>query len=208
MRPIVHAAADLLLGAACPGCGAPGFGLCHGCLAALDGPPRVVLRGLPVPLYAASTYRPLLAHVIPRYKDDGALHLDRALGRLLSRAIAAHDPAPGTVVVPVPSRPGAVRARGYDHALRVARAAARASGLRAEPLLRRVSAGADQEGLTRAERAANLSWSMRAAGSGASVLVVDDVVTTGASLREAIRSLMAGGITVLGAAVVADADNR
>ena len=161
-----------------------------------------------MPLYAASAYRPILAHVIPRYKDDGALHLDRVLGRLLARAIAAHDPGPGTVVVPVPSRPGAVRARGYDHALRVARAAARASGLRAEALLRRVSAGADQEGLTRAERAANLSWAMRAAGGGAPVLVVDDVVTTGASLGEAIRSLKAGGITVLGAAVVADADYR
>ncbi|MHA6525172.1 ComF family protein [Tessaracoccus sp. G1721] len=206
MRPILHAAADLLLGAACPGCGAPGFGLCDACQAALDAPPRVVQGRLPVPLYAACAYRPLLAHVIPRYKDDGALHLDKVLGGLLARAIAAHDPSPDTVLVPVPSRPGAVRARGYDHAYRLARAAARESGLRAERRLRRLSAGADQEGLTRAERAANLSGSMRAVGSSAPVLVVDDVVTTGASLGEAVRSLRAGGVTVLGAAVVADAD--
>lgn len=208
MRLFLHAAADLLLGATCPGCAAPGFGLCAACLGALDVPVRAVRRHLGVPLFAAGAYRPILAHVVPRYKDDGALHLDRVLGLLLARAVAAHHPAPGSVLVPVPSRPGAVRARGYDHGHRLARVAAGAQGLRVERLVRRRVDGADQEGLSRRERAANLAGSMQATFSPAPVIVVDDVVTTGASLSETVRSLTAVGVAVLGAAVVADADYR
>lgn len=204
----LHTAADLLLGASCPGCGAAWFGVCAECRKALDLPVRPVHRGLPVPLYAASPYRPILARVVPRYKDDGALHLDRVLGGLLTRAITALDPQPGTIVVPVPSRPAAIRARGYDHAYRLARIAAREMGLTAQRVARRLPSGSDQEGLTRQERAENLFSSMRARPMNARALVVDDVVTTGASLRETIECLRVAGVHVLGAAVVADADYR
>ena len=74
--------------------------------------------------------------------------------------------------------------------------------------MRRRVDGADQEGLSRRERAANLAGSMQATFSPAPVIVVDDVVTTGASLSETVRSLTAVGVAVLGAAVVADADYR
>lgn len=205
---MIDAAADLLLGATCPGCSTPGWGLCGLCLAALSVPVRWVHRGLDVPLSAACPYRPVLAHVVPRYKDDGALHLDRMLGRLLARAVSVHDPPPEAILVPVPSRPAAVRARGYDHAHRLAVAAAGRLGLRAVRVLRRSPDGADQEGLGRAQRAKNLAHSMRARPTVAPVILVDDVVTTGASLGESLRRLTAVGVQVLGAAVVADADYR
>ncbi|MHA6509374.1 ComF family protein [Tessaracoccus sp. Y1736] len=208
MTSLLHTAADLFLGASCPGCGGAWFGLCAECRTALEIPVRLVHRDLPVPLYAACPYRPILAHVVPRYKDDGALHLDRVLGHLLARAVRAVDPEPGTVVVPVPSMSSSTRARGYDHAYRLARIAAREMGLPAKRVARRLASGSDQEGLTRQERAENLHSSMEARPMNGSALVVDDVVTTGASLRETIRCLRAAGVPVVGAAVVADADYR
>lgn len=125
---------------------------------------------------------------------------------------------PGPVLlVPVPSAARAVRARGFDAGLALARAAAsRLPGARAGPLLTSTRRVADQSGLGAAERRENLAgafrvgwarpWSPglpRAAADGVRVVVVDDVVTSGASLTEAVRALQAGGVPVLGAATVA-----
>lgn len=206
MRAFIDAAADLLLGASCPGCSRPGWGLCAGCRALLDAPPELIERGLPVPLVAACQYRPILEHVIPRYKDDGALHLAGALGDLLARAVVGLAPPAGSLLVPVPSRPAAVRARGFDHARRVADHAGRATGHRCRPLLSRRHPGADQQGLGRDQRARNLTGSMTSARAGRPVVIVDDVATSGASLREAYRALEAGGNEVVGAAVIAQAE--
>lgn len=181
--------------------------MCPTCRSTLEVAPRLVERGLGIPVVAAANYRPVLAHVIPRYKDDGALHLDRFLGRLLSGAVAALDPPRDAVLVPLPSLPAAVRARGFDHARRLASVAAAATGLKTGRLLRRTVRGSDQEGLTKAQRQANLAQSMRATGTNSPVVVVDDVVTTGSSLREAVRALRAADVPVLGAALVAEADN-
>lgn len=208
VRELLDAAADLLLGASCPGCSRAGWGLCGHCAEALTLPVRMLDRGLPVPLYAACPYRPLLQRVIPSFKDDGALHLTRPLGRLLARAVVAHEPPPGTRLVPMPSLPAAVRGRGFDHAAALCAQAARETGFTmARRVLRRSGRGQDQRGLDRAARHANLAGSMWARNPGAPVLLIDDVATTGASLREALRALRAAGVVVVGAAVLADADN-
>lgn len=207
MHPLLHAAADLLLGSTCPGCGTPGWGLCGACAAELTPSVRPVRCDAPVPVLATCPYRPILEHVIPRYKDDGALHLDRVLGALLASSVEALRPGTDAVLVPLPSLPSAVRRRGFDHARRVAVVAARATGLRVEPLLRRSRAGADQRELGRAGRLHNLRGAMTARPTPRPVVVVDDVVTTGASLREACRALSAAGAVVVGVAVVADAHN-
>lgn len=206
MRIFLDAAADLLLGASCPGCGAPGWGVCPGCRSELDRPVRTLTRGLPFPVVAACPYRPVLAQVLPRYKDDGALHLEGVLGLLLGRGVAALSPPADAVVVPVPSRPAAVRRRGYDHANRLAVVAARRVGITTARLLTRAGTGTDQAGLGRLDRSANLAGSMRAMPCGRPVVIVDDITTTGASLREAARALAAAGVRLIGAAVVADAD--
>lgn len=202
----LHAAADLLLGAACPGCRQPGWGLCDGCRAELEAPPELIDRGLDIPVVAACQYRPVLEHVIPRYKDDGALHLGAVLGDVLSLAVQALAPPQDAVLVPVPSRPAAVRQRGFDHGHRLAARAARRCGLRARRLLSRKAAGEDQLGLGRAQRSRNLEHSMRSDQASTPVIVIDDVATSGASLREAVRALRAAQVTVLGGAVVAQAE--
>ena len=137
----------------------------------------------------------------------------------------------GPVLVPVPSRRATVRQRGHDPLLRMANVAATAAALvasgaataattaRAEPLpvvplLRHRRRVADQAGLGAAERAANLAGALEvhprrlADARGRTVVVVDDVLTTGATLAEATRALTAAGAHVVGAAVVAATTRR
>jgi hypothetical protein len=110
------------------------------------------------------------------------------------------------VLVPVPSSRQAVRERGQDHARRLSAAAARAlPGVASRPVLVPARRTADQSGLDVAQRAANLQG--RAARTErdwtACGRVVDDVVTSGATLAEATRALREAGADVRGCAVVA-----
>lgn len=205
---IIDALADLLLGAQCPGCDEARWGFCPSCWDALDQPPSLAPRLDGLPIVAANDYRPILSSGIPRYKDDGALHLERALAIRLAVAVAALGPPGDAILVPVPSRPAAVRSRGFDHGARLAGRAARLLGLGSRRVLRRTRRGADQQGLGAGARAANTSGTMRAGHVPGPVVIVDDIVTTGASLAEANRALLAAGCRVLGAAVIADADGN
>jgi hypothetical protein len=106
------------------------------------------------------------------------------------------------LLVPVPSARGAVRARGHDPARRIALAAAgalRRSGVpaRVAAVLRQRRAVADQSGLGSRQRLENLAGALQVAAGGAGLLgdgpvvLVDDLITTGASLTEAARAVTA-----------------
>src|SRR5207302_10833979 len=119
--------------------------------------------------------------------------------------------SPGPVLVPVPSARATVRRRGGDHVLRLARAAASPLGARVVSPLRITRAVRDSAGLGASERFANLGGAMSAAAPAApetAVVVVDDIVTSGATLAEAVRALRASGWLVTGAAVVAATPRR
>ncbi len=199
---------DLVLPSACACCDLPGADLCPDCTADLAAAP--VARPLPGLLavcagpYADPARSALLAH-----KERGRLRLARPLGGALAAAVTALHPPSGVVLVPVPSTRSAVRARGHDHALRLARAAAAslgATGVPAtvRPLLVHVRRTRDQAGLSAAERAENLEGALACRRPPSGVLVVvDDVLTTGATVLEAARALRAAGGDLLGAAAVA-----
>ena len=167
--------------------------------------------GLP-PTAAALAYERVIRALLLAHKEHGRLALVRPLGGLLAGAVCLVAP-PGSapfLLVPVPSAPQAVRARGHDHARRLAARAARTLRgeqwpVRALPLLSLTRTVADQAGLSTTERAANLAGALVARRMlvGHRVIVVDDVVTTGATLIEAARALRAAGADVQGAAVVA-----
>jgi len=122
---------------------------------------------------------------------------------LVARALA--DAEAVEALVPVPASRSALRRRGYA----VVELVARRAGLPVRPLLRAARAVSDQRGLDREERRRNVAGSLRARPSaGLRVLVMDDVVTTGATLEEAERALRAAGARVVGAATAAATPRR
>ncbi|MES9524645.1 ComF family protein [Streptomyces capoamus] len=213
---------DLVLPADCAGCDAPRTALCARCRAMLDAAvPRRVRpvpepAGLPV-VHAVSPYAAEVRALLLAHKERGALLLAGVLGRALAGAVRAGLGGPGggagpvdgpgrgpVLLVPVPSARWAVRARGHDPVRRMALAAAgelRRTGTpaRVTAVLRQRRAVADQAGLDARQRLANLAGALevrpgggRLLGAGR-VVLVDDLMTTGASLAEAARALREAG---------------
>ncbi len=175
--------------------------------------------------FAGGTYDDdLLRAMILAHKEHGTFSLAEPLGQVLAGAAScATDRSSLSVLVPVPSRPVAVRARGHDPVLRFVRTAARhlrGSGHRVQvaQVLEQRAPVHDQAGLTAGQRAANLAGSMsvrapaRAAlsrsGLPLSLVVCDDVLTTGATAREAQRALEETGLPVRAVATVAATRKR
>lgn len=218
---LLDSARDLLLGSACVGCAVPGRVLCPVCEATL---PRGGHAAWPSPSppglarpYAAGAYDGLLKALVNAHKEHAVHALAVPLGRVLAdviRDLVAAGPLTGPVLlVPVPSRRAVVRRRGHDPLLRVSRRAAvrlRRTGTDARVSRLLVPAGRvrDQALLDASARAANLSGSLAGRASRpedrrAVVVVVDDVLTTGSTAREAQRALEETGLVVAGVAVVA-----
>jgi predicted amidophosphoribosyltransferase len=149
---------------------------------------------------AAGRYEGALRDAVLAYKERGRRDLGVPLASLLGAAVRAHD-LPGAVLVPIPSSAGARRARGGDHVLRLSR---RVGGCTSA--LRLIRAVQDSAGLDAAARAENLAGAFAARPPrlpGAAALLVDDIITTGATLGDATRALTHSGWLVAGAAVVA-----
>jgi len=209
VRSAVTDAAALALPERCAGCLGPGSLVCAECLRALaPAPLRVVLgnaQGDELDVWAGVSFAGPAASVLRTMKRDARPRLARYLAPALAAALRevshAGSAEPGSLVaVPIPSSRKSLRVRGF----RVVDAVARRAGVQPVSLLVLRRAAADQRGLGRAERLENLRGGMRARrASGLRVVIVDDVVTTGATLLEAARALRAAGAVVVGAATIA-----
>jgi predicted amidophosphoribosyltransferase len=201
---------DLVLPRQCLGCGAAFGPLCPRCL-----PVDPILRPDSWTCASAVYDGPVRAALIA-YKERGRRDLVRPLAALLERAVLASagpgGSRPGRVVlVPVPSARSVAAARGGDHMLRLARHVAAATRLRpARDALMLTRSVRDSAGLGPDERRTNLAGALaaRPAPAGLAALVVDDIVTTGATLREARRALETAGWPVAGCAVIAATPRR
>ncbi len=222
----LSACADVVLGVACVGCDRPGRSLCRACAGDLvDGPPfptapKPCPDGLP-PVWASTEYAGVARAALLAHKEHGLLSLARPLGAALARAVigllasADAELCEPVRLVPVPSRRRVVRERGHDPLQRITARAGRVlrrSGVpavRASPLSV-VRVVIDQSGLGAAERGENMrgAFTCRTGIAGCPSIIVDDIITTGATAVEAVRAVSAEGGIVLGVAVVAATRRR
>lgn len=147
----------------------------------------------------ASAFGPfdgVLRDAVHALKFEEDANLGRALGRLVARAAERLPVAKVDAVVPVPLSFGRLVERGYNQSAILARVVAAAIG---KPLeldwLVRTRGSAEQSGSTRAQRRSNVrgAFAARETVRGRRILLVDDVLTSGATLRACVEALRAKG---------------
>lgn len=217
---------DLVLPLACGGCGAPSTRWCDECAGQLDvGPdaPRLISPRVDpgVPVFALGRYAGARRRAIVAVKERGRTDLIGPLALALAAGVHRLSRwgllAAPVIVVPAPTRRSAARRRGGDPVARIATVAlARQSGAAVLPALRMTALARDSVGLDSAARERNVAGRVRLrrscrgrlpdpAGSTGEVLLVDDIITTGATMAESVRVLSAGGVRVAGVLVIAAA---
>jgi competence protein ComFC len=210
---------DLALPATCVGCGREGDPICRACrpaLAVRDQAPAGIAIGLPSdvpePLLQLDWCAPfggLVRRALHELKYAGEQRLAEPLGAAIAERWR-RTAAGGDLIVHVPVRGDRARERGYDQAETLARVAARELGLPHLAALERGRATVAQFQLGRDRRAANVAGAFRPAGPGMGraiagrwVVLVDDVVTTGATLAACADELLASGAIGVSAVTVA-----
>ena len=157
---------------------------------------------------AAARYDGVVREALHAFKFRGQRALAVPLGALLVEATRAGLPRGATLLVPVPLHPRRERERGFNQAALLARRVGRAWGcaVREDVLVRTVATRSQTE-LDAAARRANVRDAFRARRpalvEGRHVVLVDDVLTTGATLSECARCLRAAGAASVGALTVA-----
>lgn len=210
---------ELVLPCRCVCCGGVHGPVCASCAATV---PVVAVRrdpsprppGLP-PVWASTAYAGAARSTLLAYKEGRVIACGGWLATLLAAAVGAAIGAAGVRgpvdLVPVPATRAARRSRGFDHTELLAHRAARllrrrGFSVRVVRVLRHRRSVTDQHVLDREGRSANLSGALVArvrGGRARPAIVIDDIVTSGATAGEAARALRAAGVDVVAVAAVA-----
>jgi predicted amidophosphoribosyltransferase len=208
---------DLILPRECGGCGAPSTRWCDACAVELSVPaerPHVVNPRIDpqVPVFALGRYAGARRRAILALKEHGRGDLvgplSRALALGLHRLLMWGMVETPLTIVPAPTRRSAARRRGGDPVSRLARAAvAGHPDVTVLQALRMKALARDSVGLGTSARERNIAGRvlLRGARPRTEVVIVDDIVTTGATARESVRTLHAAGVRVAAVLAIAAA---
>jgi predicted amidophosphoribosyltransferase len=209
---------DALFANHCVLCNRLGASCCEKCLEGLDFRSRKVQRysldGKSIEGLSAIDFNPRVAALVHAFKDQ---HRSALAGQFADFVVPLVAQTLGTTeaadvaevhLVAVPSSASSMKARGFSPGAEIAKAVVKASCLPAKParlrhsshLVWRQTDAVDQASLGQEQRKLNLQLSMVASPKafGKAVIMVDDIVTTGASLFETARALEVAGAKVLG----------
>jgi len=191
----------------CPLCGSPAvcaFGLCADCESRMPKRPQSRAVFGVARVEAALLYGEPAVSLMHRFKYENC----RYLAALFARFMVEVDVFPKeAVLVPVPLHKERRKARGFSQTEELCRELSRLTGRRVEALLTRERDTPPQTGLTFSERQANLSGAFSAkSAKGVFAILVDDVVTTGATLAECAGTLQAAGAAKVFALCACSAD--
>ncbi|MGH3725181.1 MAG: ComF family protein [Mycobacterium sp.] len=196
---------DLVLPLACGGCGAPSTRWCEACAGAFTAEPVVVTTRVDpgVPILSLGRYAGIRRHAIVTMKDRGRRDLSLPLGLALMRGVdqllrwrLVDRPV---TLVPAPTRWISARGRGGDPVTALACVATRIPGVRVASMLRMTMGARDSVGLSISARQRNVTGRIalrRGPRPEGELVLVDDVVTTGATAAESVRVLRTAGFRV------------
>lgn len=206
LSALLKALYSLVVPVHCVSCSLEGEILCVGCIRTLRDESISITRQEMFQVAAALAFSPAVSQIVLGAKDDANLQLEEVLVEAIVRARASF-PA-GLILVPIPSSARARRKRGRDFTLEIARSVSKQSGDQVLSLLSCHRAVAPQKSLNAQQRLLNMKNAFivrdeqvkkfqREIGQQ-NFLLIDDVLTTGATMREGYRALQAVGARCLG----------
>ena len=204
--------AELIFPSRCIGCSQLGISICTICRK--NWHPHIYKRGLKVlgndyPVISSIEYSPIASRVLMKSKESNHIAADQLLIKAIAHSLQYFLKKYGSGdLVAIPSRISATRKRGRNLMQEITRSVANLESLEYQEILHHKRAVRDQSQLNSQQRLSNVAGAFSAktnlaaaAGRGNTepLIIVDDLVTTGATLAEAIRALRTAGFTVIGA---------
>jgi predicted amidophosphoribosyltransferase len=203
----LSALSEIIFPSRCLGCRRLGIRICSLCRSSWN--PHIYRSQITsevntFPVYSAVEYSTVAQRVLLGSKESGLRDADQLIIQALMHSLSYINSEQGIAdLVPVPSRKSVTRRRGRNFLLVQTIELSKSPRVLTRPALGHTRRVKDQSSLNAKERQVNLSGSLAciqiAERVNIPVIIVDDVVTTGATLREAGRALSAGGFTVIGA---------
>ena len=194
---------ELIFPTRCLGCSALGLVICSQCRAYWH--PHIYRQrsknSPAIPIYSAISYSPMAGKILLAAKENGISQADALIyGALLHALQYFQREQGGDFLIPIPSRKSVSRQRGRQFVTALAMQVSATTGLAVENNLIHTRSVRDQSSLDAHRRQENIAKSLRSKNFlNNRAIIIDDLVTTGATLQESVRALRLSGIEVAGA---------